>query len=239
MEGKNKYLRNFVRVLRNQKGDLKGLIGVAYDITEDKMLQMKLESSLEEKNVLVKEVHHRVKNNLQLISSILALKSYELEESRSKSIFDEVDSRIKAMSVVHDKLYTFKNVSEIDLNEYLNHISSELQILFGTELIDFKVESDKVILDVEKALSIGQIVSELVSNAIKHSFDKGKEGTIKITLHKEEGKLALRVLNNGRKLPADVLETNSGLGISLLKTFTKQLQGEVALDPENGIRVRF
>ncbi len=239
VEGVDKYLRTFTRVLRDQKGNLKGLIGVIYDITSDKKLQLRLESSLEEKNVLIKEVHHRVKNNLQLISSILALKAYDLEDIKSKDIFHEVNDRIKAMSVIHDKLYTFYNVSEIDLNEYLNHIASELQILFGSANIHLNVESEKIILDVEKALLIGLMVSELVANAIKHGFKVGEEGMIRILFNKVGSKFVLKVLNDGKNLPKDVLESNTGLGISLLKTFAKQLKGEVMVDEGNGFRVNF
>ncbi|MEO1253975.1 MAG: histidine kinase dimerization/phosphoacceptor domain -containing protein, partial [Bacteroidota bacterium] len=239
VEQSEKYLRTFTRVLRNQKGEMKGLIGVVYDITSDKKLQLRLESSLEEKNVLIKEVHHRVKNNLQLISSILALKSFDLEENKSKDIFNEVNDRIKAMSVIHDKLYTFYNVSEIDISEYLNHIAGELQILLGTSDVHLSVESENLVFDVEKALLIGLIVSELVSNAIKHGFDSNQEGEIRILFNQIEENYILRVLNSGKVLPQDVLERSTGLGISLLKTFTKQLRGEVTKDEENGFRVSF
>ena len=239
VEGADKYLRSFTRVLRDHQGGLRGLIGVVYDISADKKLQMRLESSLEEKNVLIKEVHHRVKNNLQLISSILALKSYDLEDNRSKDIFNEVNDRIKAMSVIHDKLYTFYNVSEINLSEYLDHIASELQILLGSTDVILKVESETIVLDVEKALLIGLMVSELVANAVKHGFGPKKEGVVRILFNIEEGRYVLRVLNDGNKLPKDVLDKNTGLGISLLKTFAKQLRGEVMVDDNNGFRVNF
>ncbi len=239
VEGIDKYLRSFTRVLRDSQGGLRGLIGVVYDISADKKLQMRLESSLEEKNVLIKEVHHRVKNNLQLISSILALKSYDLEDNRSKEIFNEVNNRIKAMSVIHDKLYTFYNVSEISLREYLDHIASELQVLLGSSNVTLVVESEDIVLDVEKALLIGLMVSELVANAIKHGFGPQKEGIVRIIFNTEEDKYILRVLNDGIELPKDVLERNTGLGISLLKTFAKQLRGEVMVDDYNGFRVHF
>ena len=240
VEGVDKYLRSFTRVLRDFEGGLKGLIGVIYDITSDKKLQMRMESSLEEKNVLIKEVHHRVKNNLQLISSILALKSYDLEDDRSKDIFNEVNNRIKAMSVIHDKLYTFYNVSEINLREYLNDIASELQILLGSPSnVRLLVESESIVLDVEKALLIGLMVSELVANAVKHGFSEKNDGVVRIIFGMEEAKYVLSVINDGSKLPSDILEKNTGLGISLLKTFAKQLRGEVIIDQDNGFRVSF
>ena len=200
---------------------------------------MQLESSLEEKNVLIKEVHHRVKNNMQLISSILALKSYDLEDDKSKAIFNEVNDRIKAMSVIHDKLYTFYNVSEINIGEYLQHIAQELQILQGSSTIAIEVDSEYIILDVEKALLIGLMVSEMVGNAIKHGFEIGQEGRISIRFSKEGDKFLLRVLNDGKKIQGKVLESSTGLGVSLVKTFVKQLGGTVEVDSENGLRANF
>lgn len=239
IDGQMKYLRSFTRVLRLESGKYKGMVGVVYDITDDKKLQVELEASLDEKNVLIKEVHHRVKNNMQLISSIMALKSYDLKDDHSKAIFEEVNNRIKAMSVIHDKLYTFYNVSEIDVNEYLQHIAQELQVLLGTSAIRIEVESEKVIMTVDRALLIGLMVSELVSNAIKHSYKGGKEGIIKITFTGDGDKNTLLVLNDGNVVPEDALASKTGLGVSLIKTFVKQLHGEIQVDPRNGFKVDF
>ncbi len=238
-ENEEKYLRAFTRILRDHNGKIKGMVGVIYDITADKTLQKRLESSLEEKNILIKEVHHRVKNNMQLISSILALKSYDLEDEKSKLIFNEVNDRIKAMSVIHDKLYTFYNVSEINIGEYLRHIAQELQILQGSTLISIEVESEEIILDVEKALLIGLMVSEMVGNALKHGFEVDQPGKISILFSKEESAFSLRVINDGKKMNKGVLESNTGLGVSLVKTFVKQLGGNVEVDSENGFKASF
>ncbi len=239
VDSEEKYLRSFTRILRDHKGKLRGMVGVIYDITVDKKLQMQLESSLEEKNVLIKEVHHRVKNNMQLISSILALKSYDLDNDKSKAIFDEVNQRIKAMSVIHDNLYTFNNVSEIDIGDYLRSISNKLQIIQGTAQIEIEVHSEKIILDVEKALLIGLVVSELVGNAIKHGFTVDGGGKIEIHFSRLDKKYILEVLNNGKKIPKDVLDSNTGLGVSLVKTFTNQLMGKVEVCKKNGFKVSF
>ncbi|MEO9482262.1 MAG: PAS domain S-box protein [Ekhidna sp.] len=239
IDNEEKYLRSFTRILRDHNEKIKGMVGVIYDVTADKRLQKQLESSLEEKNVLIKEVHHRVKNNMQLISSILALKSYDLEGDKAKAIFNEVNDRIKAMSVIHDKLYTFNNVSEINISEYLEHIAQELQILQGSSVIKIEVKSDKIILDVEKALLIGLMVSEMVGNALKHGFEVGQPGKISILFTRKKGSYTLRVLNNGKKLRPETLESSTGLGISLVKTFVKQLGGGVEVDKENGLKANF
>ena len=177
---------------------------------------------------------------MQLISSIMALKSYDLDDDKSKAIFNEINDRIKAMSVIHDKLYTFYNVSEIDIAEYLRHIASELQVLQGSSGITIDVKASKAILDVEKALLIGLMVSEMVNNAIKHGFQKDQIGKVFIHFGKKDKKRILRVLNDGKKLTGDILESSTGLGISLIKTFVKQLEGTLELDKqENGLKVIF
>ena len=242
VDEEEKYLRAFTRILRDEKSRIKGMVGVIYDITVDKRLQKQLEKSLDEKNVLIKEVHHRVKNNMQLISSILALKSYELDNDKSRAIFNEVNDRIKAMAVIHDKLYTFYNVSEINVGEYLNHIAKELQVLQGTSNIRIEVITRRIILDVEKALLIGLMVSEMVANAVKHGFKKDQNGTITIHFVKQGRgkKFTLRVLNDGKKMEPNILESSTGLGVSLVKTFVKQLGGTVEVDEkDNGLKATF
>ncbi|MEM6831034.1 MAG: PAS domain S-box protein, partial [Bacteroidota bacterium] len=236
-----KYLKTHTRIIRDENDKISRVIGVLYDITEDKKLQLKLESSLEEKNILLKEVHHRVKNNMQLVSSILALKSYDLNDEESKRTFDEVNERIKSMAVIHDQLYKFYNVSEINIAEYLNHIAGELSVLLGTEKTEIKVEADDKQFDVDKMLLFGLIVSELVSNAFKHSFkgmNKGKVQIIFKTLGSGHNYLA--VLNDGKPIPQNIFDNeSSGLGLSLIKTFVKQLNGLLSIHPENGIIIRF
>lgn len=239
IDGQVKYLRSFTRVLRDQNGHFQGMIGVFYDNTHDKRLQLELENSLDEKNVLIKEVHHRVKNNMQLVSSILALKSYELKDEDSKKIFTEVNDRIKAMSIIHDKLYTFYNVSEINIAEYLNNIGEELRILFGLEEINLNIHAEEIIFDVDKALTIGLIISELVSNAFKHGFQKRKTGTVSISFTRIDKEYVLTILNDGDLIPKDTLKSTTGLGMSLIKTFVKQLLGTISVDERNGFKVEF
>lgn len=237
--GEIKYLRSFTRILRNDSGSLRRMIGVVYDITDDKKLQEELKFSLDEKNILIKEVHHRVKNNMQLISSIMALRAYDLEDDKSKEIFEDINTRIKAMALIHDKLYKFYNVSEIDIQEYLIHISQELKVLLGLKEIQMDVESDNLIMNVDQALLVGLIVSELVSNAMKHSYPQNKKGNILIHFKTTDKENTLAVLNDGVRVPEDCINKSQGLGMSLIKTFAKQLKGTLNLDSRNGFRIDF
>lgn len=237
---KIKYLRTYNRIIRNSKREVTRVIGVMYDNSRDKELQLELETSLEEKNILLKEVHHRVKNNMQLVSSILALKSYELKDDNSKRIFSEINDRIRSMAVIHDQLYKFYNVSEINISEYLNHIAQELGVLLGSEDSQIMVESDDRLFEVDKVLLFGLIVSELTSNAFKHSFHNEENGVVRIIFKTEGDTNNLSVLNDGIPVPKDVLNKRSkGLGISLIKTFAKQLNGTLVLSEENGFQIQF
>ena len=236
-----KYLKTHTRVIQDEDQKIVRIVGVVSNNTEDKMLQLKLENSLEEKNVLLKEVHHRVKNNMQLISSILALKSYDLRDPESQSIFSEINERIKSMAIIHDQLYKFYNVSEINISEYLNHIADELRVLLGQEKAVIHVEAEDKLFDVDKMLLLGFIVSELVSNAFKHSFKNITNGIVRIIFKSNEKKENyLAVLNSGEPIPSDILEKNTmSLGISLIKTFTTQLNAVLTLSKDNGIEIRF
>ncbi|MEQ9402942.1 MAG: PAS domain S-box protein [Cyclobacteriaceae bacterium] len=237
---KVRYLRTYNRVIRGEDARITRIIGVMYENTKDKELQLKLETSLEEKNILLKEVHHRVKNNMQLVSSILALKSYDLKDENSKEIFSEINERIKSMAVIHDQLYKFYNVSEINISEYLNHIARELSVMIGSGDNTITVDADSKLFEVDKALLFGLIVSELVSNAFKHSFSKRREGTVQIIFKSKGAVNRLSVLNNGVKIPVSILDDKStGLGISLIKTFARQLNGELSLSEKNGFEIQF
>ena len=238
--GDIRFLRTFTRVIRNENNQMKGLIGVVYDITEDKQLQTDLELSLDEKNILIREVHHRVKNNMQLISSIMALKAYDLKDEEAKIIFEDVNTRIKAMSVIYDRLHKFYNVSEIDISDFLTQVSKELGILLGIKSIQLNIEIIKEEVSIDQALVLGLIVSELVSNAIKHSFDDLEKGNINIIMGRVDAeKLYLSVTNDGKEIPSTVLSGTTGIGMSMIKTFVRQLKGEIALMQENGLKVEF
>ncbi|MCP4460981.1 MAG: PAS domain S-box protein [Cytophagales bacterium] len=239
---KVKHVRTVVRQIFNKEGDPIKQVGITLDVSEDQELLGKLESSLLEKNILIKEVHHRVKNNMQMISSILSLKSLDLTDEDSKNIFNDCTTRIKSMALVHDQLYRFYDVSEIDISEYLNHLLSGLHSLLGGNAGYFvvNVHAESYTINVDQALLCGLIVSEMVANAFKHGFKDMKEGGVDVTFKVKKTKKILIVTNNGSKIPGDLLETRtSSLGMSLIKTFVKQLDGSLTLHPDNGFMVEF
>ena len=235
------HFRSMTRQVKRADGQLERLIGVVIDITEDKEILERLEKSLSEKDTLVKEVHHRVKNNMQMISSILALKSLDVTDDASRSVFDECTLRIKSMAVVHDQLYRFYDVSEIEISSYLHHLTSGLSALMGGGGTQYTIDvkADEFEMNVDTALLIGLVVGETVANAFKHGFKDLEEGVVTVKFENGSPNI-LSVTNTGHPFPSDILELkNNSLGISLIKTFTTQLGGKLSPHDNNGLKVEF
>lgn len=236
-----RHFRSVTQHITDQNG-IDRILGVVMDITGDKNLLHRLEVSLHEKDILIKEVHHRVKNNMQMISSILALKSLDLQDADSKRVFDDCTTRVKSMAVVHDQLYRFYNVSEISISEYLNHLLGSLNALLvgGAGNFQMKIEADDHLMDVDVALLCGLIVSEIVANAFKHGFKNMDSGEVNVLFKVNGDDKHLIVTNSGAPIPENILEMKtSSLGMSLIRTFTNQLQGKIQYHPDNGLEVIF
>ena len=177
-----------------------------------------------------------------MLSSILSLKSLDLTDAESKNVFDDCTTRIKSMALVHDQLYRFYDVSVIDIAEYLNHLMSGLHSLVRGNAGYFavNVHAEEHTINVDQALLCGLIVSEIVANAFKHGFKEMTEGSVDVTFKIESDKKFLSVTNTGSKIPENILEIQtSSLGMSLIKTFVKQLEGTITMHPDNGFQVVF
>lgn len=242
IDGSTQHFRAMTRQIFDENGEVIKLVGVVMNITKDRELLNQLEESLAEKDVLIKEVHHRVKNNMQMISSILSLKSLDLKDQESKNIFDECTLRIKSMAVVHDQLYRFYNVSEIDISDYLEHLLSGLNALMsGSEKnYQINVSSDRFLMNVDMALLCGLIISEIVANAFKHGFKDTSDGQVNVVFKLHNDCKELTVTNSGEKIPSDILtRKTTSLGLSLIKTFGRQLGGELSIHEDNGLTLLF
>ena len=209
-------------------------------LAERELAERQLTSSLDEKGVLLKEIHHRVKNNMQLISSLLSLQSgYITDEATLLAMRDSKD-RIKAMALVHEKLYGSEDLAMVDFSGYVESLVSGLFGSYGTDgdEITPRFEIHQVPVDVDTAVSCGLIVNELVSNSLKYVFTPQKGGEIIVELFQENsGNLVLKVADTGAGFPADLdfRETES-LGLQLVCMMVEQLEGEIELDSSNGSR---
>ena len=205
-----------------------------------------LQAALHEKEILLKEIHHRVKNNLQVISSLLTLQSNRLRDPLAVEAFRESQSRIRAMALIHEKLYQSGDLAHIDFGDYMRQLTGDLLQAYSLQSTKavLRLEVAKVFLGVDRAVPGGLIVNELVTNALKYAFPGERSGEIAVTLRKEESgnTVFLEVQDNGVGLPAgfDVHKTET-LGLYLVRQLTRQLEGSLEIEQRSGVmfRVRF
>lgn len=240
----NDTARNFLMAGQKCYQDSIAVI-VGIDITDRKQAEAQIELSLKEKEALLQEVHHRVKNNLQVISSLLDLQSQAIEEQTTLEVFRESQNRVKSMALVHEKLYQSKDFAQINFSEYIESLTNYLfnAYTLTTGNIELELSIDHVTLSIDTAIPCGLIINELVSNALKYAFPNHRSGILKIALHVEDNQeLTLIVQDNGVGFP-DNWDVNSAksLGIQLVKLLTKQLKGTMELDKNGGSKfiIRF
>ncbi len=213
---------------------------IVRDITDRKQAENEIKKSLSEKEAMLKEIHHRVKNNMQIISSLLSLQSRYIQNEEAMSVFKDSQNRVKSMALVHEKLYRSEGLAEIDFEEYIKNLVGELFRSYGVNIyrIGLNIESEKIFLDADTAVPCGLIINELVSNSLKYAFNGG-DGQIYIKLHHFDDKISLVIGDNGKGLPEVFdLENASTLGLRLVTTLVEQLNGHLEFVNDNGVEFR-
>lgn len=231
--------------LHDSEGQVVGAISLALDITERKRAEDELRASLKEKEVLFREIHHRVKNNLAVIASLLRLQSHNAKDAFHREMFEDAQNRIQSMALAHERLYGSGNLALVDMREYVPSLVDHLA--FRTEDIGKKIELRKEIgavqLELEKAIPVGFLVNELVSNALKHAFVNRDGGTVTIGLTcTEKNECELIVRDDGIGMPEKVdFENPTSFGLNLAKLVVEQLEGVIELSGSQGteFRIRF
>jgi two-component sensor histidine kinase len=197
-----------------------------------------IQSNLQEKEALLREIHHRVKNNLQVISSLLNMQSYYLDDPRMINAIAEGQNRVKAMALIHQKLYQTDHLSEIDFQEYteqlINHLATAMGHQYGK--VHSTVNGSSLKLDIDTAIPLGLILNELITNAYKYAFSADKEGSFNVHLTRDEAAYYhLRISDSGQGLPADFNEEDlNSLGLKLVRMLTEQLDGSLTISNEPG-----
>mgnify|MGYP003638277477 FL=1 len=227
----------FLNPIFNEDNEVVSVSGIAHDVTEKKIAEEQLKDSLKEKEVLLKEVHHRVKNNLQVISSILNLQSSYIEDEQTLSILKESQDRIKSMSIIHESLYQSNDFSKINFSEYIVSLSKNLVHSYSylDKSIDLDHKIEEVSLNLDTSIPCGLIVNELVSNALKYAFKDRLEGKIKINLSIDKKNVVLVVSDDGVGFPKNInfRDTNS-LGLQLVNTLVEQIDGTIEMNSKKG-----
>lgn len=211
------------------------------DITKGNAARERLQASLDEKEVLLKEVHHRVKNNLQLISSLLSLQASRVADPATASLFADSRHRVRSMAMVHENLYRAGNFAEIAMQAHIESLCAQLGRAYGLPGVDIEADSDDVALDLDRAVSCGLIVNELVSNALKHAFSAGRSGHVSISFKGQpDGTCNLAVADNGIGLSDRVdMADPTSLGLQLVRDLVEQLDGALFVERREGEGTRF
>jgi two-component sensor histidine kinase/DNA-binding NarL/FixJ family response regulator len=208
------------------------------EIVERRRAEEQLHASLKEKEVLLQEIHHRVKNNLQIVCSLLSLQADEIKDAQVLELFQESQDRIRSMALVHEKLYQSGNLGMVDMEGYILGLTNNLQHTYGllSRAIDIAIDVQEGAFGIDVAIPCGLMLNELLSNAMKHAFPNGRQGRIKVRLRPgKSGWFSLTVQDDGVGIPADLdIHQSATLGLRIVTALVEQLDGKLELDRAAG-----
>jgi PAS domain S-box-containing protein len=221
-----------------------GVVSIVQDISKQKAHQRQVEESLSEKNSLLKELHHRVKNNLNVITSLLELQADQIENTDDAiAAFAKTRNRIFSMALVHEQLYHSERLNQIEMAPYIAKMAGDLQTQITTESgtsITWNLQIDDLTLDINRAIPCGLILNETISNALKHAYPDHEQGRISVQLEEQpdQEQYLLKISDNGVGMPADIqLEEPKTLGLLIVNTLVHQLKGKWHIDSSDGTRI--
>ncbi|MBC7364331.1 MAG: PAS domain S-box protein [Candidatus Aminicenantes bacterium] len=239
--GDKKIILNVTEVpLRNEQGEIYALCGIARDLTTRVELEKALELSLKEKEVLLREIHHRVKNNMQVISSMLNVQAHFVNRPEFTAIIKECQNRIRSMALIHEHLYKFGQLSQINFGEYLNRLLVHLYNVHRVDRkqVELELDCQPVEIDIGLAIPLGLISNEIISNCFKHAFPAGKQGKVRVALEPlGPNGLKLEISDTGVGFPEGVnLEQSTTFGLQLVGLLKDQIGAELIIDRSSGTR---
>ncbi|MGE5436806.1 MAG: sensor histidine kinase [Syntrophothermus sp.] len=235
-DNRTKYLAYYMKPIFENGVQIKR-VGTVQDITEHKAMEMILQDKILEKEILLRELYHRTKNNMQIISSLLSLKLTDNSDAMVRNVFEEMQGRIRSIALVHEKLYKSKNLSRLDLKEYIiDLVNLLIQTNSSHNIIKFNYELEETTVLIETALSCGLIITELVQNSIKHAFPDKNEGIINIIMkNKKENLIELLISDNGIGMTDEDVFKMDKIGLQIFKSIAEdQLNAKVELITEGG-----
>lgn len=228
--------------IKDKSGAISGYVIVASDISSEIEARKKISESLKEKEILIAEIHHRVKNNLAVISGLIEMQLWQAENEYAVSALQQSQLRVQSIALVHKKLYQTDNLSFIEFKKYSRELLNAIRSTYLSEDSDIKItlDVDDLALNINQAIPCSLLINELVVNALKHAFSDTDEGTIEVTLKKEDPQIILRVQDNGRGFDEDP-QTDDSLGLTLVSTLSKQLDAELSFKNDSGavVEVKF
>jgi len=207
------------------------------DITERKHAEERIAKSLQEKELLLKEIHHRVKNNMQIISGLINLQFINIEDTRLRSLFTVTQNRIRSVSLVHEQLYQSHDIGSLDMADFMYSLTSNLyqSLQVDHDTVKFIVNVESILVNIDTAIPCALIINELLTNAIKYAFPNGRKGNIMISIKAAQSDIALEIADDGIGFPHDLeIKKLSSLGLQLVDDFTKKLKGKLELNNTGG-----
>jgi two-component sensor histidine kinase len=210
---------------------------LTFELVERKRAEEKIQISLREKDVLLKEIHHRVKNNLQVISSMLNLQSGYLDDEAVLTMLQDSKNRVRSMALIHEKLYQSDNLALVDFSDYIENLATYLVRFYNNGHVHLKIDAEPVYLGIDTAVPCGLILNELISNSLKHAFPNGHAGQITVSLRKAaDNQVNLIIADDGVGLPRDLeIFSSPSLGLQLVHALVGQLDGDLQIDQTNGV----
>ncbi len=228
--------------IRNREGTITHFVSVQRDITEEWEKQQQLERMIEERETLVKESHHRIKNNLATITGLLELQVHKTDSDEIRTALTESMNRVRSIASIHEKLYNTEGLTDISLDDYIrdliDHFKNSMDGISENNEIEFELELQSISLGTRQAVPLGLILNELITNARKHAFDE-EGGSISVACSEEKGRIMLEVEDDGKGIPDDFdLHAADSLGLKLIDTLSHQLEAEYDFHTDKGTHFR-
>ncbi|EKQ55644.1 MAG: PAS domain S-box [Methanobacterium sp. Maddingley MBC34] len=236
-DGRYIWVESLGNPLFDEKNQYKGVVFSMTDIDSLKVAEENFRTSLEEKELLLRELHHRVKNNMQIISSLLSLQTQHIKDERDLKIFESSQNRVKTMSLIHDELYSSQDFSHINLSEYIQNISKELLTshIEDPGRVKLTVNVEDVRMELETAIPLGLLINEIVANSVNHAFPNDQSGEIIVELERDGDAFILKMSDDGVGIPEDIdFEKAETLGFQLINSLTNQLDGQIEMHSNDG-----
>jgi two-component sensor histidine kinase len=224
--------------VRERSGKILYQEEVICSTTEEKRSEMMRTKSLQERDLMLNEIHHRVNNNLQIISSLLSIQSRHIKDQASIDAFKEMQDRIRSIALAQENLYGSEDLSWVDMSDYIRSLAAYLVRSYKIRSrVKLNLKMDQVFLGIDKAVPCGLIINELITNSLKHAFPEGKEGEIRVDLMSKEDGVEIIISDNGVGLPEGFdLRWTSTLGMALVRSLIGQLKGSVDVCIDRGTR---
>ncbi|MEP1151225.1 MAG: histidine kinase dimerization/phosphoacceptor domain -containing protein [Balneola sp.] len=229
-------------VVKDNSGEIVTVMSLVEDITEKKKADEIIENSLKEKTTLLSEIHHRVKNNLAIVSGLLQLQMNEVQDEKVTRAFEQSINRIISIAMVHELMYKSPDLSSININSYLEMLIPAISTSLSDESskINFDIDIEEIKLNITEAIPIGLLLNELITNSFKYAFNGNNEGSITIKLSETEKRITIHYEDDGKGFENNKdFNTPKNLGLNLVHTQLQQLEAEYEVDTDSKFRLEF